>query len=96
MVAYLEDIKRHLEVDFDSNDELITSLIKAVEASVEKSIGAPLHTTVVDGSIPDDILQVIRIMVAERYHNREGQSANKMTAVPFALAHFLAPYVKLT
>lgn len=96
MVADLEDIKRHLNVDFSDDDNLITSLIKAVEASVEKSIGAPLYSTVIDGSLPDDLLHVIRMMVAIQYRNREGDTADKSTPIPYTLAHFLAPYVKLS
>lgn len=92
----LSDIKRHLNVDFDEDDNLIESMIKAVEASVEKSIGAPLSEVVVDGKLPDDLLHVIRIMVAKLYEYREGNTYGKVQEVPFTLSHLLAPYIKLS
>ena len=92
----LSDIKRHLNVDFDEDDNLIESMIKAVEASVEKSIGAPLSEVVVDGELHDDLLHVIRIMVAKLYEYREGNTYGKVQEVPFTLSHLLAPYIKLS
>lgn len=38
----LSDIKKHLNVDFDEDDDLIQSMVDAVVVSVEKSIDTPL------------------------------------------------------
>lgn len=92
----LSDIKRHLNVDFDEDDSLIESMVKAAEASVEKSIGAPLSDVLVDGQLPDDLLHVVRIMVAKLYEYREGNTYGKVQEVPFTLSHLLAPYIKLS
>jgi uncharacterized phage protein (predicted DNA packaging) len=92
----LSDIKRHLNVDFDEDDLLIESMIKATEASVEKSIGAPLSDITVDGKLPDDLLHVIRIMVAKLYEYREGNTYGKVQEVPYTLAHLIAPYIELS
>lgn len=92
----LSDIKRHLNVDFDEDDSLIESMIEAVEASVEKSIGAPLSDYVKDGELEPDLKHVIRIMVAKLYEYREGNTYGKVQEVPFTLAHLLAPYIRLS
>lgn len=96
MYVELEDIKRHLNVDFNEDDNLITSMIEAAEASVENSIGAPLADIAINGELPVDLKHVIRIMTANFYEYREGMTYGKIQAVPFTLSHLLAPYIVLT
>lgn len=92
----LSDIKRHLNVDFDEDDLLIESMIKAVEASMEHTIGASLSELIIDGKLPDDLLHVSRIMVAKLYEYREGNTYGKVQDVSFTLSHLLAPYIKVS
>lgn len=92
----LSDIKRHLNVDFDEDDLLIESMIKAVEASMEHTIGAPLSELMKDGKLPADLLHVFRIMVAKLYEYREGNTYGKVQDVSFTLSHLLAPYIKVS
>lgn len=96
MYVELEDIKRHLNVDFNEDDNLITSMIEAAEASVENSIGAPLADIAIDGELPVALKHVIRIMTANFYEYREGMTYGKIQTVPFTLSHLLAPYIVLT
>jgi uncharacterized phiE125 gp8 family phage protein len=42
LVVSLEDAKKHLRVDFNDDDELITALIKAATRSAEKFLGRSL------------------------------------------------------
>jgi uncharacterized phage protein (predicted DNA packaging) len=95
MILTLEDIKRHLNVDFNEDDELITSMMEAAEASIENSIGVPLADFVSDG-FPADLKHAIRIMTANFYEFREGFTHGKIQQVPFTLAHLIAPYKKLS
>lgn len=92
----LADIKKHLNVDFDEDDNLILSMIEAAVASVEKSIGAPLSDFTAQNGLPADLKHVIRIMTAKLYEYREGNAHGKVQEVPFTLAHLLAPYINLT
>lgn len=97
MYVTLEDIKRHLNVDFNEDDELIASMIEAAEASVEQSIGASLADITMDeGKFPKDLEHAIRIMTAVFYEYREGFTHGKIMQVPFTLAHLLTPYRKLS
>lgn len=96
MIA-LSDIKRHCNVDHDEDDNLLEDYIAVAIASVEKSIGAKLSEYVdEEGALPADLKHVLRIMVAKYYEYREGDTRGKSQEVPFALAHLLAPYVKLS
>ena len=96
MYVTLEDIKRHLNVDFNEDDNLITSMIEAAEASVAHATNAPLADIAVDGELPPDLIHVIRIMTANFYEYREGMTYGKIQTVPFTLSHLLAPYIVLT
>ena len=96
MYVELEDIKRHLNVDFNEDDDLIASMIEAAEASVENSIGAPLADIAINGELPVDLKHVIRIMTANFYEYREGMTYGKIQTVTFTLSHLLAPYIVLT
>lgn len=95
MYVELEDIKRHLNVDFNEDDDLITSIIEAAEASVENSIGAPLADIIINGELPVALKHVIRIMTANLYEHREGMTYGKIQTVPYTLSHLLAPYIIL-
>ena len=95
MIVTLEDIKRHLNVDFDEDDALITSMIEAAEASIEQSIGVPLADIATDG-FPDDLKHAIRILTATFYEYREGFTNGKIQQVPFTLSHLISPYRRLT
>ena len=96
MYVELEDIKRHLNVDFNEDDNLITSMIEAAEASVENSIGAPLADITIDGELPVALKHVIRIMTANFYEYKEGMTYGKIQTVPLTYSHLLAPYIVLT
>lgn len=96
MYGTLEDIKRHLNVDFDEDDELITSMMEAAEVSIEQSINTPLADIAVEGVLPKDLVHAIRIMTAVFYEYREGFTHGKIMQVPFTLAHLLTPYRKLS
>ena len=96
MYVTLEDIKRHLNVDFDEDDTLITSMIDAAEVSIEQSINTPLAGIAVEGVLPKDLIHAIRILTAVFYEYREGFTHGKIMQVPFTLAHLLTPYRKLS
>lgn len=96
MYIELEDIKRHLNVDFSEDDSLITSMIEAAEASVENTIGVPLADIAIDGQLPPALKHVVRIMTATFYEYREGLTYGKIQNVPFTLSHLLSPYIILT
>lgn len=96
MYVTLEDIKRHLNVDFDDDDELITSMMEAAEVSIEQSINTPLADISVEGVLPKDLIHAIRIMTAVFYEYREGFTHGKIMQVPFTLSHLLTPYRKLS
>lgn len=96
MYVSIEDIKRHVNVQWDEDDALIESIIEAAELSIEKTIGTPLADIAEEGKLPADLTHVIRLMAANFYEHREGMTYGKVQHVPFTIAHLLMPYKKLT
>ena len=95
MYATLEDIKRHLNVDFDEDDTLITSMIDAAEVSIEHSINTPLADIATEGVLPKDLVHAIRIMTAV-FYEYERVLQRKDNACAFHISHLLTPYRKLS
>jgi len=97
MYVKVDDIKRHVNVQWDDDDALIQSMIDAAELSIEKNIGTPLADIAdEDGNLPADLIHAIRIMTASLYEHREGFTYGRIQQVPFTLSHLIMPYKKLT
>jgi uncharacterized phage protein (predicted DNA packaging) len=96
MYVSVEDIKRQINVQWDEDDALIESMIRAAELSIEKTIGTPLSGLEKEGELPADLIHAIRLMVANFYEHREGMTYGRVQQVPFTIAHLLMPYKQLS
>ena len=56
----LEELKQHLNVDFDTDDTYITELIEPFQLVIEAYLNAPLEGFVKDGKIDRRIWHAIR------------------------------------
>lgn len=83
----LEELKQHLNVDFDTDDAYIAGLIEPVQLLIEAYLNNPLDTYVKDGKIDPRIWHAIRILAANYYANRE--------SVTFAAPSVIAGHVEL-
>lgn len=89
----VEDIKKHLYIDFEADDKIIADYIDAAQSIIEKYLNVKLDDLVVDEQLPYPILQAIKIMVGNLYNNREGVSFNAVPyKVPFSFEYLLQPY----
>lgn len=87
MYVSLDDVKRHLRVDFDEDDRYIEGLILTAQYSVESNIGYTLENLVTSSSlqpgetgsffhsgsaiVPFEIQHAIKLLVGNFYENRE-------------------------
>ncbi|WP_455671692.1 head-tail connector protein [Phocaeicola sp.] len=83
----LPELKQHLNVDFDDDDDYIKSLIIPVQLEIEAYLNNPIEDYVTDGNIDRRIWHAIRIEVADFYANRE--------SVTFAKPEILSTVVRL-
>lgn len=67
----LEELKQHLNVDFDTDDVYISGLIEPVQLLIEAYLNNPLDAYVKDDKIDRRIWHAIRIIIANYYANRE-------------------------
>lgn len=94
MQLTLEQMKKHLNVDFDDDDELIMDLGLVAEQAVERHIDVPLaHLTAKNGgTLPAPVIHAMLLMVGDLYKNRESTSNQTQHEVPLAYRYLLSLY----
>jgi uncharacterized phage protein (predicted DNA packaging) len=89
-VIMLADQKAHLNVTFDTDDDLIQGKIDAAEDWIAKFVGMEWPPA---DPVPGALKEAIRQLAAHLYENREatlvGVTAQQM---PFGLLDLLTPY----
>lgn len=99
MKMYIEadDIKKHLNIDYDEDDGYLTQLVEAAESAIERFIQQPLEKLEDEnGDIPAALKHAVRLMVGGFYANREPVSFATATEIPFGLMFLIMQYRKLT
>lgn len=92
----LEELKQHLNVDFDTDDAYITGLIEPVQLLIESYLNNPLDTYVKDAKIDRRIWHAIRILIANYYANRESVIFATPQVIPGHIELLLQPLKRYT
>lgn len=92
----LDELKQHLNVDFDLDDEYIRGLIVPVQLSIEAYLNEPLEAFVRDGKIDRRIWHATRILVANYYANREEVTFATPNIIPGHVTLLLQPLKRYT
>ena len=92
-----DDIKKHLNIDYDEDDGYLTQLVEAAESAIERFIQQPLEQLEDEnGDIPAALKHAVRLMVGGFYANREPVAFATATEIPFGLMFLIMQYRKLT
>lgn len=92
-----DDIKKHLNIDYDEDDGYLTQLVEAAESAIERFIQQPLEKLEDEnGDIPAALKHAVRLMVGDFYANREPVAFATATEIPFGLMFLIMQYRKLT
>lgn len=92
-----DDIKKHLNIDYDEDDGYLTQLVEAAESAIERFIQQPLEKLEDEnGDIPAALKHAVRLMVGGFYANREPVAFATATEIPFGLMFLVMQYRKLT
>lgn len=85
----LSDLKAHLNVTTDTDDDLLTDKIAAASEWVSKFTGIPADAS----EIPSPVKEAVRQLAGHLYENREASLVG-VTAqqLPFGLVDLLTPY----
>ncbi|MCI5906040.1 MAG: head-tail connector protein [Bacteroides thetaiotaomicron] len=92
----LEELKQHLNVDFDTDDTYITELIEPVQLAIEAYLNAPLEGFAKEGKIDRRIWHAIRIFIANYYANRESVIFATPQVIPGHVELLLQPLKRYT
>lgn len=92
----LEELKQHLNVDFDIDDSYIQGLVIPVQLSIEAYLNNPLESFVRDGEIDRRIWHATRILVANYYANREEITFATPNIIPGHVTLLLQPLKRYT
>ena len=91
----LEEIKKHLNIDFSDDDAYLADLVSVAQMSVEKAINAEL-TSYEDenGELNPMLKHAIKILAGNFYANREPVSFATPNVIPYTLAYLIRPFKK--
>lgn len=90
MIATIEEVKKHLVIEHNEDDNYIKDLINVAECSVLDYCNLPYYTN----PVPAPIKQAILLVVGNLYANREPISFSTPYKIPYTVDFLLAPYIK--
>lgn len=89
-VVGLEEQKRHMNVDFDEDDDLISTKIDVAESYTTDLIGENIAEM---NPVPGALRQAIMMLAAHFYENREATSFDgRANEMPFGFLSLISPY----
>ena len=87
-----EDIKKHLNIDFDDDDAYLLTLIAAAEEAISTYVNRPMSDfTGEDGEVTPAVRHAVRLLVGTWYANRESVSYGSPSDIPYTLGFILTP-----
>jgi uncharacterized phage protein (predicted DNA packaging) len=90
-VITVDDLKAHLNLTTDDDDDLLPSKIAAAEEWVVAYTGVPIEEYA--GEVPAPVVEAVRRIAADLYENREASLVGaSVTELPFGIADLLGPY----
>lgn len=96
MYVSVEEIKRHLNIDYEEDDLYLQDLIEAAEDAIERFIQQPLKDVEVDGKLPASLKHAVRLMVGGFYANREPVAFAAASEIPYNLHFLIIQFRKLS
>lgn len=92
MLVTTEEIKQHLYLDDDSENEYLQTLILVAEEAILKHINRESFDDF--NYIPDALKHCVKLMVGTLYNNRETVTTERVYKVPHAFEYLLQFYIK--
>lgn len=86
----LTQVKNHLRIDGDEEDEYLVHLIDAARVSIEKDLRRTF-----EGEVPPPVQHAALLLIGHYYENREEASAMSLHTIPRASRSLLSPYRRL-
>lgn len=93
----VDELKQHLNIDYEGEDEYLVSLIETAQVSVETAIQRPLTDRLTeDGELNPMLKHAIKIMAGGLYANRDPVAYAQPRPIPYTLSYLIKPHIKYT
>ncbi|MFV0327696.1 MAG: head-tail connector protein [Bacteroides xylanisolvens] len=90
----VEELKKHLNIDFSDDDAYLTDILKVAMLSIETTIKTPLEEYVKGGEFNPMLKHAIKILAGNFYANREPVSFAAPSVIPYSLSYLIRPFKK--
>lgn len=86
----VDELKRHLNIDYEEDDVYLGELLAAAESAVELYLQRPLSELLDDsGNLVADMRMAVRLLAGGYYANREPAAFAAATEIPYGLSFLL-------
>ena len=90
MILDVDDVKNHLRIEEDEEDELIESLIQQAQAAAENFCRVSFETAY--ETVPAPVRLAVLLMVSHYYENRDNPDRQIYITMRMAFENLLYPY----
>lgn len=91
----LDEIKKHLNIDFSDDDTYLSDIVTVAQMSVEMAICDKLKSHEDErGALNPMLKHAIKILAGNFYANREPVSFAAPSVIPYTLAYLIRPFKK--
>ena len=94
MYVTIEDIRKHLNIDYAEDDAYLGELIEAAETIIEHYLQRPLSELTIGMKLNPAARHAIRVLVGNFYANREATAYSTPSEIPYGLSFLLVPLKK--
>lgn len=92
MYLTLQQVKKHLNIDHNEDDQYLADLITVAEDAVRNDLNLNSLSEIEDnaGMLPASVIQAMLLLVGTLYANRESVTYGTPNVVPHAYQYLLA------
>lgn len=88
MILTVEEVKTHLRIQYEEEDEYIETLIKQAQAAAEDYC----RVAFADGEAPEPVRLAVLLMVSHYYENRDNPDKQVYITMRMAFENLLYPH----
>lgn len=90
MVVTVNELKAHLRVDSNDEDNLLSNMIYASQGHIENLMGQAFAD--ITGETPAPLKQAVLMLAAHWFEGREAAATEPVRSIPFSVQDLVAEY----
>ncbi len=92
MIQELETVKKHLNVDFEDDDEYILSLMMVSDEVIARHLNVDSLESHFNSNVPVGVTHAKLLLIGTLYNNRETVTDARLYKVPTSYEYLLSLY----